>query len=88
MNSRFLFVEQVDVADRTVLLRLDLNVPMKDGFITDDTRLQRVLPGMEALRHRRGQYCHFDPFRQTQERGGSRIFSGAGCGSIGRASWP
>ena len=50
MNSRFLFVEQVDVADRTVLLRLDLNVPMKDGVITDDTRLQRVLPGMEALR--------------------------------------
>ena len=50
MNSRFLFVEQIDVADRTVLLRLDLNVPMKDGVITDDTRLQRVLPGMEALR--------------------------------------
>ncbi len=50
MNSRFLFVEQVDVADRTILLRLDLNVPMKDGVITDDTRLQRVLPGIEALR--------------------------------------
>ena len=50
MNSRFLFVEQVDVSDRTVLLRLDLNVPMKNGVITDDTRLQRVLPGMEALR--------------------------------------
>ena len=70
MNSRFLFVEQVDVADRTVLLRLDLNVPMKDGVITDDTRLQRVLPGMEAA-HRRGQYCHPDPFRQTQGQGGS-----------------
>ena len=50
MNSRFLFVEQIDVADKTVLLRLDLNVPMKDGVITDDTRLQRVLPGIEALR--------------------------------------
>ncbi len=51
MNSRFLFVEQVDVADRTVLLRLDLNVPMKDRVIIDDTRLQRVMPGMVALRN-------------------------------------
>ena len=50
MKSPFLFVDQVDVAGKTVLLRLDLNVPIKDGVITDDTRLQRVLDGIVDLR--------------------------------------
>ncbi len=50
MKPRFLFVEQVDVSHKIVLLRLDLNVPVKHGLITDDTRLQRVLPGIVALR--------------------------------------
>ncbi len=50
MNSHLLFVEQIDVTDSTVLLRLDLNVPIIDGVITEYTRLRRVLPGIEALR--------------------------------------
>ncbi len=50
MSSRFLFVEEVDVAARTVLLRLDINVPITNGVINDKTRLNRVLPGIEALR--------------------------------------
>lgn len=50
MNASFLFVDEVDVAGKTVIVRLDLNVPVKDGVITDDTRLQRVLAGLVALR--------------------------------------
>lgn len=37
------------VAGRRVLLRADLNVPMKDGVITDPTRLEAVLPTIREL---------------------------------------
>ncbi|MDE2334261.1 MAG: phosphoglycerate kinase [Rhodospirillales bacterium] len=37
------------VAGRRVLLRADLNVPMKDGVITDATRLEAVLPTIREL---------------------------------------
>ena len=30
--------------EKIVLLRLDLNVPIKNGIITDDTRIVKILP--------------------------------------------
>ena len=40
----FLTLDDMDVAGRHVLLRLDLNLPMHDGQIQDTTRLDRSLP--------------------------------------------
>ena len=34
---------------KKVLLRLDLNVPIKNGIITDDTRINKILPIIEFL---------------------------------------
>ena len=42
----------VDVRGKRVLVRADLNVPMKDGRITDATRLERVVPGIKDLAQR------------------------------------
>ena len=39
----------IDVAGKRVLYRADLNVPAKDGAVTDATRLERVVPGLKAL---------------------------------------
>jgi phosphoglycerate kinase len=39
----------IDVAGKRVLVRADLNVPVKDGRVTDATRLERVIPGLKAL---------------------------------------
>lgn len=42
----------VDVAGKRVLVRADLNVPVKDGRVTDATRLERVVPGLQDLARR------------------------------------
>ena len=38
-----------DLNGKIVLLRLDLNVPIKNGKITDETRINKILPIFEYL---------------------------------------
>ena len=47
--DRLKTTDSTDVAGLRVLLRADLNVPVKDGMVTDATRLERLLPGLKAL---------------------------------------
>ncbi|WP_298723998.1 phosphoglycerate kinase [uncultured Ferrovibrio sp.] len=47
--AKFRTLDDVDVAGKTVLTRVDLNVPMKDGRITDDLRISRILPTLHEL---------------------------------------
>ncbi|MDX2289669.1 MAG: phosphoglycerate kinase [Hyphomicrobiaceae bacterium] len=42
--SRLKTLDDVDVAGRRVIVRADLNVPVRDGRVTDKTRLARVAP--------------------------------------------
>ncbi|MEX2644491.1 MAG: phosphoglycerate kinase [Acetobacterales bacterium] len=42
-------IDDLDVAGKRVLVRADLNVPMKDGRITDSTRVDRFVPTVEEL---------------------------------------
>jgi phosphoglycerate kinase len=42
----------VDVAGKRVLVRADLNVPVKDGRVTDATRLERLVSGLQDLSRR------------------------------------
>lgn len=42
-------VAHADVSNRTVLVRADLNVPMKGGNITDSTRISRFAPAVATL---------------------------------------
>ena len=42
-------LDDLEVAGRTVLVRLDLNVPMTDGEVADATRIERSVPTVKEL---------------------------------------
>ena len=46
---RFRTLDDLDVAGKRVLVRADLNVPVKDGKVTDATRIERLAPTLDAL---------------------------------------
>ena len=47
--ARFRTLDDIDVRGKRVLLRADLNVPIKDGVVGDATRIERLAPTIEAL---------------------------------------
>ncbi|CEF40934.1 phosphoglycerate kinase [Acetobacter senegalensis] len=56
-------LDKLDPRGKRILLRVDLNVPMKDGVISDFTRIERIVPTIRELADKGGRVIvlsHFD----------------------------
>ncbi len=51
----FKTLDDVDVSGKRVLVRVDLNVPMADGQVTDATRILRILPTINEIADKGGK---------------------------------
>lgn len=52
---RFKTLDHLEPAGKRVLVRVDLNVPVKHGRVTDTTRIERAVPTIRELRERGGR---------------------------------
>ncbi len=59
----FKTLDDIDVSGKRCLVRVDLNVPMENGTITDTTRIERILPTIREISAKGGKVillAHFD----------------------------
>ena len=47
--AAFRTLDDVNVSNKRVVIRLDLNVPIANGVVTDSTRIDRVVPTLKEL---------------------------------------
>src|SRR4051812_48170024 len=64
----FRTLDDVDVRGKRVLLRVDLNVPMENGRVTDATRLQRVAPTITEISDKGGKVILLAHFGRPKAR--------------------
>ena len=53
--SQFRTLDSADVKSKRVLLRVDLNVPMENRKVSDNTRIERVLPTIREISDKGGK---------------------------------
>src|SRR3954447_1763563 len=66
--KQFRTLDDVDVNGKRVLLRVDLNVPMENGRVTDATRLERVAPTITEISGKGGKVILLAHFGRPRGR--------------------
>jgi phosphoglycerate kinase len=68
MTKTFRTLDEVDMKGKRVLLRVDLNVPMENGRVTDATRLERVAPTILEISGKGGRVILLAHFGRPKGR--------------------
>ncbi|MBV6488165.1 MAG: Phosphoglycerate kinase [Pseudorhodoplanes sp.] len=66
--SSFRTLDNADLKNKRVLLRVDLNVPMENGRVTDATRIERVVPTITEIADRGGKVILLAHFGRPKGR--------------------
>lgn len=66
--SLFRTLDQADLKNKRVLLRVDLNVPTENGVVTDKTRIERVAPTITEIAGKGGRVILLAHFGRPQGR--------------------
>ena len=53
--SEFKTIDDLDVAEKRILVRVDLNVPMVNGRVINTTRIDRIVPTLSELSKKGGK---------------------------------
>ncbi|MEO1120910.1 MAG: phosphoglycerate kinase, partial [Pseudomonadota bacterium] len=48
-------LDDIDLSSKRVLIRVDINVPVDDGVVTDATRVERILPTVRDVMAKGGK---------------------------------
>jgi phosphoglycerate kinase len=64
----FRTLDDVDVRGKQVLLRVDLNVPMADGAVSDPTRIERLAPTVAEIAAKGGKVILLSHFGRPKQR--------------------
>ena len=68
MSTGFRTLDQADVKGKRVLLRVDLNVPMENGKVSDATRLERIAPTITEIAGKGGKVILLAHFGRPKGR--------------------
>ncbi|EAD9073374.1 phosphoglycerate kinase [Listeria monocytogenes] len=69
-------VTDLDLKDKKVLVRVDFNVPMKDGKITNDNRIVAALPTIEYILEQNGKailFSHLGKVKTEEDKEGKSL---------------
>ena len=62
------FSENLEVQSKTIILRLDLNVPLSEKKIQDKSRILISLPFLKDLIKKKSEDSYYKPFRKAKRR--------------------
>ena len=85
--SQFRTLDHVDVSGKRVLMRVDLNVPVENGVVSDATRIERVAPAITELADKGGKVIllsHFGRPKGRDPKDSLARVATAAAGIIGR----
>ena len=66
--AKFHTLDHVDVKGRRVLVRVDLNVPVENGVVSDSTRIERAAPGITEIADKGGKVILLSHFGRPKGR--------------------
>jgi phosphoglycerate kinase len=66
--TAFRTLDHVDVKGKRVLMRVDLNVPVENGVVSDSTRIERVAPAITEIADKGGKVILLSHFGRPKGR--------------------